>query len=141
MIEPTISAIGYEVVGVEYVPGRGRSLLRVYIDRESGVGVDDCAQVSRRVSGLLDVEDPIAGEYDLEVSSPGLARPLFEARDFRRFQGARVRIKLSVPLDGRRKFKGILMGCGEQGVVIEEGGSEHVLPLEQIDKARLVPEF
>ncbi|HKJ07925.1 MAG TPA: ribosome maturation factor RimP [Gammaproteobacteria bacterium] len=138
LIEPAVNTLGCELVGVEYVSGS--SLLRVYIDRPEGVTLDDCEAVSYQISGLLDVEDPIPGHYSLEVSSPGLDRPLFKAADFERFAGQQVRIRLGMPLDGRRKFKGVLHGLRGDDVVIEEDGQQFRLPLERIEHARLVPD-
>lgn len=141
LIEPAITALGYELVGVEYASqGRG-AVLRVYIDSANGISVEDCRRVSHQVSGVLDVEDPIAGRYDLEVSSPGLARPLFGAQDFTRFTGHPVKIRLQVPLNGRRNFTGTLAGMEDGRVVITEDGQEVSLPLADIDRAHLVPEI
>jgi ribosome maturation factor RimP len=137
LLEAPIEALGYELVELEFPP----HLLRIYIDREGGVTVDDCEKVSRQVSGVLDVEDPIPGHYTLEVSSPGLDRPLRKAADFVRFAGGQARIELSLPLEGRRRFAGALKGCEGEEVLIEVDGTLHRLPLEGIAKARLVPEF
>jgi len=140
-IEAAVRGLGYELVGVEYLPQGRHSLLRVYIDTPDGVTVDDCERVSHQVSGALDVEDPIHGHYVLEVSSPGLDRPLFTADDYRRFAGSRVKLRVSPPLEGRRNFSGILRGLhGESAVLVEEDG-EVEIPLERIEKARLVPEL
>ena len=134
--------MGYELVGIEYRAHGRNGVLSVYIDARSGVTLEDCERVSYQVSGLLDVEDPISGRYTLEVSSPGLDRPLFSKEHFVRFAGRRVRIQLHTPLEGRRKFTGILHGMrGEQEVVIEQDGTELCLPLEWIKLARLVPEL
>ena len=114
----------------------------MYIDSESGVTVDDCARVSYQVSGVLDVEDPIPGNYQLEISSPGLDRPLFRARDYERFAGQLVFVRLRQPLNGRRRFKGRLEGLHDQDVVLElEDGAHVQLPLVAIEQAHLVPEF
>lgn len=137
LIEPVVEAMGCELVGVEFHGG----VLRVYIDRSEGVTLDDCEAVSRHLSGLLDVEDPIPGQYTLEVSSPGLDRPLFGARDFERFAGSRVKLRTRAPVDGRRNFKGMLLGVRGQRVVIEQDGDEVSLPLELVEQARLVPEY
>jgi ribosome maturation factor RimP len=117
------------------------ALLRVYIDKETGVEVADCQQVSYQISGLLDVEDPIPGHYTLEVSSPGLDRPLFEAEHFRRFAGQQVRINLSVPLNARRKLQGFQQGMQNNDVVLFINGETLLVPLEHIKKARLIPKF
>jgi len=141
ILEPAVAAMGYELIGVEFHPHRGSALLRLYIDREGGVNVDDCQRVSHQVSGVLDVEDPIPGHYRLEVSSPGLDRPLFTARDFLRFAGHPIRLQLAMPLNGRRKFSGRLIGMRDDNVVLEHEGQELSIPLTAIEKARLIPEF
>ena len=137
LLEGPIEALGYELVELEFPP----RLLRVYIDREGGVTVDDCEAVSRQVSAVLDVEDPIPGAYTLEVSSPGLDRPLRKAADFARFAGEQAKIELELPIDGRRRFAGTLKGCEAGEVNIEVDGVLHKLPLGGIGKARLVPDF
>ena len=137
LLEPALEALGYELVELEFPP----HLLRIYIDREGGVTVDDCEIVSRQVSAVLDVEDPIPGAYTLEVSSPGLDRPLRKQADFIRFAGERAKVELALPKDGRRRFTGTLKGCEAGEVLIEVDGEDHRLPLADIDKARLVPEF
>jgi ribosome maturation factor RimP len=137
-----VETMGYELVGVEFHAGHAHALLRVYIDRENGVNLDDCQRVSHQVSGILDVEDPVAGRYTLEVSSPGLDRPLFEAKHFIRFAGSEARIQLRELLEGRRKLLGRLRGMDGDLVVLVDGeGREWRVPLERIEKARLVPEF
>ncbi len=140
-LEAVVQAMGYELVGVEFRPHSGNALLRIYIDKETGINVDDCEQVSRQVSGVLDVEDPIPGHYNLEVSSPGLDRPLFEAAHFARFVGHRARVWLELPMNGRKKWVGVLKGLREDQVVLESEGTELLIPLERIEKARLVPDF
>ncbi len=139
LIQPVTESLGYELVGVEYQSGGG--LLRIYIDGQDGIGVDDCQKVSYQVSGLLDVEDPIPGHYTLEVSSPGLDRPLFTAEHFERFAGHKVKLRLSIPVEGRRKFSGLLQGMQDGEVVIELDGEELRVPLDEVEMARLVPEL
>jgi len=140
-IEAAVRGLGYELVGVEYLPQGRRSLLRVYIDTPDGVTVDDCERVSHQVSGALDVDDPIRGQYVLEVSSPGLDRPLFTADHFRQFAGRRVRLRISPPLEGRRNFSGVLQGLRDKLVVLAEEEGEVEIPLQHIEQARLVPEL
>lgn len=140
LIGPAVEGLGYEFVGAEYMPSRQRALLRVYIDSDEGISLDDCARVSDQLSGVLDVEDPIQGAYSLEVSSPGLDRPLFFDRHFERFRGAPARVKMGVPVAGRRHFKGTLDGCRDGAVIILQDGEEHALPLQDISTARLIPE-
>ncbi|MDR9432780.1 MAG: ribosome maturation factor RimP [Spiribacter sp.] len=137
LLEPVVEGLGYELVGVEYQSGRQQGLLRLYIDRPEGVEVDDCARVSHQVSGVLDVEDPIAGEYLLEVSSPGTDRPVFKTTDYDRFVGEQVRLRLHGRLEGRRKFRGRLLGLRGDNVVIEEQGEEVAVPITEIDRAHV----
>lgn len=140
LIEPAVTALGFDLVGVEYSPGKS-GILRVYIDSEDGITADNCEAVSHQISGLLDVEDPIKGSYALEVSSPGLDRPLFQARDFNRFAGETVRLRLVAPLNGRRNFKGVLNGMKDNNVVVQLEDAELIVALEEIDQARLVPDY
>lgn len=140
LIKPAVEAIGFELVGIEFRSSARPALLRVYIDSEAGVTVDDCARVSHQVSGVLDVEDPIRGEYALEVSSPGLDRPLFTASDFERFVGHRVVVKMDIPVEGRRKFSGDLLGFEDGEVLLEADGSQWSLALAAVAQARLVPD-
>ncbi len=140
LIEPAVTALGFDLVGVEFIHGKS-GLLRIYIDHEDGISVDDCQSVSYQVSGVLDVEDPIRGRYSLEVSSPGLDRPLFRTRDFERFAGHEISLRLSVPVEGRRKFKGILLGMREGQVVLKMDDEELIVSLDEIDQARLVPDY
>jgi ribosome maturation factor RimP len=142
LIEPIVEGMGYELVGVEYHSGGpGTGILRVYIDHGTGVTIDDCERVSYQLSGMLDVEDPIMARYRLEVSSPGLDRPLFQRNDYERFSNRRVKVRLSTPLDGRRNFCGLLRGMRHDSVVVEDGDTEYLLPLEQIERANLVPQL
>ena len=153
LIEPAIVALGYELVGTEYLPQGKHSLLRIYIDTPDGITIEDCERVSHQVSGLLDVEDSIPGQYTLEVSSPGLDRLLFKREHFDRFAGQQVRVRLKLPLPGvgnsQRNFTGKLLGTRDDAVLMqvtvgEKSGEETrglVLPLEKIESARLVPTF
>ena len=141
ILKPVVEAMGCELVGVEFHPHGGNALLRVYIDKTTGISVTDCQQVSHQISGVLDVEDPISGHYTLEVSSPGLDRPLFEAAHFMRFAGHRVRVQLAAPLNGRKNWQGRLLGMHGADVVLAADGAELWVPLERIEKARLIPEF
>ena len=141
IVRRPVEAMGYELVGVELLrQGRGL-VLRVYIDSEDGITLDDCTAVSHQLSGVLDVDDPIHEHYDLEVSSPGLDRPLFGRADFERFRGRRARIGLSVPLEGRRRFKGILAGVEDEDLLLDDETGCRRIPLAQVVKARLDPEF
>ncbi len=139
LLEPTVEALGFDVWGLEYL-SRGRNvLLRLYIDAESGVNVDDCATVSRQVSSVLDVEDPISGEYTLEVSSPGLDRLLFNLEQYPAYVGEWIEIRLRVPFEGRRKFKGTLKGVEDEDIVVQVEDEEFLLPHSSIDRAQVKP--
>ncbi len=140
LLEPAVTALGFELVGVEFIRAK-QGVLRVYIDSEQGITVDDCKTVSHQVSGILDVEDPIRGQYALEVSSPGLDRPLYQLKDFERFAGHEVSVQLTAAVNGRRKFQGTLMGLRDDQVVVQLGEEELVVAPDEIDRARLVPDF
>ena len=137
LLEPVIEGLGYECVGVEFHPSRGEAVLRVFIDGPDGVNVDDCARVSHQVSGVLDVEDPIPGDYVLEVSSPGLDRPVFKTADYARFAGEAVRIRLRERIDGRRKITGRLGGLTDDGVIVDTDAGQTIVPLSSIDGAHI----
>ncbi|TWH77388.1 ribosome maturation factor RimP [Azomonas agilis] len=141
LLSPIVEALGYQCWGIEFFSQGRHSLLRVYIDHENGILIEDCEKVSRQLSGVLDVEDPISVEYTLEVSSPGMDRPLFTLEQFARHAGEQVRIKLRVPFEGRRNFQGLLRGIEEQDVVVVVEDHEYLLPIETIDKANIVPRF
>jgi ribosome maturation factor RimP len=157
LLEPVVEGLGYELVELEHRPAGRDSVLRLYIDRlpgtppagepgeddgivleQGGIGLDDCEKVSRQVSAVLDVEDPIDGQYALEVSSPGFDRPLRKAAHYARFAGRRAKLELAAPRDGRRRYTGTLRGMAEDGTVaIEVDGVDFKLPLAAIERARL----
>ncbi|HHW2757280.1 TPA: ribosome maturation factor RimP [Pseudomonas aeruginosa] len=141
LLAPVVEALGYECWGVEFISQGRHSVLRVYIDRPEGILIDDCEAVSRQVSGILDVEDPISGEYTLEVSSPGMDRPLFTPEQFAKHAGEQVKIRLRSPYEGRRNYQGILRGVEEQDVVVLVDDHEYLLPIDSIDKANIIPRF
>lgn len=141
MLKPSVEAMGCELWGIEYQAQGRHSVLRVFIDREAGISVQDCERVSRQVSSILDVEDPIAGEYTLEVSSPGADRPLFTLAQFAKFVGNKVSVRLRVPFEGRRNFTGLLRTVEEQDVVVVIDAEEFLLPVETIEKANIVPQY
>ena len=142
LLRQEVELLGYELAGVELVAqGKGGTLLRVYIDHEDGINLDDCVQVSHQLSGVLDVEDPIRERYRLEVSSPGMDRPLFELAHFVRFTGHKVRIRTRSMLEQRHRFSGMLKGVEDNVVLVEDDGTLYRIPIEEIEKARLVPEF
>ena len=141
LVEPAIGDLGYELLGVEYGDqGRG-ALLRIYIDHEQGITLDDCVAVSRQVSALLDVEDLISGHYDLEVSSPGLDRPLFNEEQLGRYIAHRVKIVMAVPQLGRKRFTGELKGVSDGMIEVEVDNEIYELPFAEMASARLVPEI
>ena len=141
LLAPVVTGLGFECWGIEFVSQGKHSVLRVYIDKEGGILVDDCAEVSRQVSSVLDVEDPISSEYTLEVSSPGMERPLFTLEQFASHAGEQVKIKLRSPFEGRRNFQGLLRGVEEQDVVVQVDDQEFLLPIDSIDKANIMPSF
>lgn len=141
LFTPAVEALGFELVGVEFVRAGKHSTLRVYIDQEQGIHVDDCADVSHQLSAILDVEDPISTEYYLEVSSPGADRRLFTAEHFGRFAGEQVAVKLTTPQEGRRNFSGLLKGLEDDMVVVEVDGQVYRLLLSNIEKANIIPNF
>ena len=140
MLQTTVEAMGFGLWGVEYLSQGRRSVLRVYIDRDAGVTVEDCERVSKQISALLDVEEPIGGSYTLEVSSPGLDRKLTKVEHFQRFEGETLKVSMRFPIEGRRRFRGKLMSSNAENIVVEVDGESHSLPLSMIDTARLVPE-
>ena len=137
MLRPTVQALDLQLWGVEYLTRGRSSLLRLYIDGPEGVTIDDCERVSRQVSAVLDVEDPLPGEYTLEVSSPGLDRPLFYFEQFGQFLGDVVNLRLRGPLNGRRKFKGVLEKA-DAGIITMIVDNEQIeIPYDQVEKANL----
>lgn len=138
LLEPTINALGLQLWGVEHLTRGRQSLLRIYIESEQGVGIEDCERVSRQVGALLDVEDPIAGEYALEVSSPGMDRRLFKIGQYAHYMGSEVSVKLRSPVAGRRNFKGKVAGVTDSHVVVDVDGQEHSFPFEEIERANIV---
>jgi len=140
LLEPAVEQLGYELADVE-LNLTGGSVLRLFIDKAEGIALEDCEAVSRQVSALLDVEDPIPGEYNLEVSSPGFNRRLVKAKHFERFAGSRVKVRLRQLVDGRRRFNAELMGLKQSNVVLREGQQLFEVPLTEIEMARLVPQY
>ena len=130
LIEPTVSAFGLELWGIEHIQQGKYSLLRIYIESEAGITIEDCEKVSRQVSAIFNVEDPISGEYTLEVSSPGLDRPLFTAKQFEQFIGSEANMRTRHPVEGRRKFKGLITGVNEDFVALNVDGLNFDLKLE-----------
>jgi ribosome maturation factor RimP len=141
LLTPAVAAAGCELLGIEYIAQGRHSLLRVYIDKPEGITVEDCERVSHQISGVLDVEDPIQGAYSLEVSSPGLDRPLFTPQHYLRFCGSLVQLRLNQPVNGRRKVKGRLLRVNDDEVVLDMEGEELTLSFASIDKGNLVVEW
>ena len=139
-LTPLVEGLGYELWELEYSPGRGNGFLRLYIDAEAGITLEDCERVSRAVSEVLDAEDPIPGQYTLEVSSPGLERPLRTAQQFARFVGETVFVETVQPQEGRRRFRGALTAVGEAAIEVEVDGRRWALPVAGIRKAHLAPD-
>jgi len=138
MLRPAVEETGKELLGVEYLSAGNHSVLRLFIDHENGIDVDDCAEVSRQVGAILDVEDPISSEYSLEVSSPGLDRPLFDKAHFEAVVNETIEVKISMPLNGRRKFKGKLIAVENDSLIVMVDNEEYELVISNIDKAHLV---
>lgn len=151
LLAPTVASMGLELLGTEYLPAPGGAVLRLYIDVPAGsqaadgsernVGIEDCEAVSREVSAQLDVEDPISGNYTLEVSSPGIDRPLFAPAQFARFQGQSAKVGLKLPQDGRRRLQGRIDKVEGDRIVFDVDGQPFEVAFENIDKAKLVPDW
>jgi ribosome maturation factor RimP len=167
LIRPIVEGLGYEFWGMEHLAQGKHSLLRIYIEsrlqsqeninadveisengevedasvKESGIALDDCERVSRQVGAILDVEDPISGDYTLEVSSPGMDRLLYNLSQYERFKGHHVAIKLRMAYEGRRKYTGIISGIEGRDVVIQVDQEEFLFPIEAIEKANIIPQF
>ncbi|OAH97699.1 ribosome maturation factor RimP [Methylomonas methanica] len=141
LIEPIVEGLGYECVGIEYNPHPTHGMLRIYIDSENGILLEDCTKVSHQLSGALDVEDPIQGEYQLEVSSPGADRPFFKLSQFQRFLGSTVLVSLFKPIDKRRKITGQIMAVEGETVLLQDGEQLLSIPFQAMSKARLVPDY
>jgi len=139
MLTPAVAAVGFELWGLEFFQQGRHSVLRLFIEGPNGVGVDDCATVSHQVSGVLDVEDPIAGEFTLEVSSPGWDRPLFTLSQYGRYVGEEVAVRLASPLNGRRKYKGVVLQITDVAVELQVDGEVVLIPFAAIDKGNVVP--
>ena len=140
LLEPTVERLGYELADLEVRLGGKGGMVRVFIDKPDGIDLDDCEKVSQAVSAILDVEDPVPGNYNLEVSSPGLDRKLTKVEHFQRFERETVQVKMRFPIEGRRRFRGTLVSSDDENIVVEVDGESHSLPLKTIDTARLVPE-
>lgn len=140
LLEPGADVLGFEVLAVEMTGGPGQAVVRVYIDGPEGVTVDDCARASNQFSAILDVEDPIPGQYTLEVSSPGLDRPLTKVRHFQAVIGQQIRVKTDMAVEGRKRFRGRLNDADAERLEMTVDGETYRIPLSRVAKARLVPE-
>ena len=141
LVEPLLSGLGYELVDLECSGSRGSSLVRIFIDRAAGVGIEDCELISREVSALLDVHDPVPTAYRLEVSTPGFDRVLRTPAHFARFQGAQLEVELAAPRDGRRRYTGRLLQSDASGLELAVDGAQVALAYPEVFRARLVPEW
>ena len=141
LTEPLLGQLGYELVDLEYAPGRAHALLRIFIDRPEGVGLDDCERVSHEISALFDVEDPVSTGYTLEVSSPGLDRVLRTPEHFQRFVGERIRLELRIARDGRRRYTGRLEALNAEGIELNVDGAMVSVSFAEIGRARLAPQW
>lgn len=141
LIAPVAASLGCELWGLEYLTQGRYTTLRIYIDREGGVSLEDCEKVSRQVSSVMDVEDPIDTEYTLEVSSPGMDRPLYTLAQYARYIGENINVRLRLARDGRRKFKGTILAIEGEEVRMAVEDKEYVLSLDAIDKANIIPRF
>ena len=150
LLAPTVQSLGLELLGAEYLPSPGGAVLRLYIDIPAGgapdgearmVGIEDCEAVSREVSAQMDVADPISGNYTLEVSSPGVDRPLFTPAQFERFVGEDAKVALKLPQDGRRRLQGRIVAVEGGNIGFEVDGQPFTVAFDNIDKARLVPDW
>jgi ribosome maturation factor RimP len=141
LIEPTVEGLGYECVGIEFNPHPQHGLLRVYIDADNGILLEDCTKVSHQLSGLLDVEDPISGNYQLEVSSPGADRPFFKLSQFEQYIGSVITVNVFKPINKQRKITGFIDSVEDNRVLIQQADQLLEIPLQAMSKARLVPEY
>ncbi|CAG9000720.1 MAG: Ribosome maturation factor RimP [Candidatus Celerinatantimonas neptuna] len=141
MLEPAVDALGYELLGIEFISAGKHSVLRLYIDHEQGITVDDCAKVSYQVSAILDVEDPISTEYNLEVSSPGMERPLFKSAHYQRVIDENIFVQLRIPVMNRRKWKGQLVAVEGDMITLDVDGEQQRIALSNVQKAHVIPQF
>lgn len=143
MLQPAVEGVGYELVGVEHLPMGKSTVLRIYIDSPDGITVNDCSRVSHQVSGVLDVEEPIKGQFTLEVSSPGIDRPLFNIEQFAQFVGSKVKLKLYHAIEGRRKITGVIDSVEGEDIIVKEVDTDDCIQLQMddIDKANIISDI
>lgn len=141
MLKAPVEALGHELWGLEYIQAGKHSILRLYIDNEKGIFIEDCAETSRQVSAVMDVEDPISTEYTLEVSSPGVDRPLFTAEQYQLYVGETVKVQVTMPVAGSRNLKGTVIGVEGQMLTLSVDGNELIVALDNIRKGNLIAKF
>jgi len=143
MLKPAVEGVGYELVGIEHLPMGKSTVLRIYIDSPDGITVNDCSRVSHQVSGVLDVEEPIKGQFTLEVSSPGIDRPLFSLEQFAQFIGSKVKLKLYHAIEGRRKITGVIDSVEGEDIIVKEVDTDDCvqLQMDDIDKANIISDI
>ncbi|GIU16793.1 ribosome maturation factor RimP [Shewanella schlegeliana] len=141
MLKAPVEALGHQLWGLEYIQAGKHSILRLYIDNEKGIFIEDCAETSRQVSAVMDVEDPISTEYTLEVSSPGVDRPLFTAEQYKAYIGETVKVQLTMPVAGSRNLKGTVTGVDGQMLNLSVDGNELIVALDNIRKGNLIAKF
>ena len=141
MLKAPVEALGHKLWGLEYIQAGKHSILRLYIDNEKGIFIEDCAETSRQVSAVMDVEDPISTEYTLEVSSPGVDRPLFTAEQYQLYVGETVKVQLTMPVAGSRNLKGTVIGVEGQMLTLSVDGNELIIALDNIRKGNLIAKF
>ncbi|MBY5921870.1 ribosome maturation factor RimP [Ferrimonas balearica] len=141
MLREPVEALGYELWGIQYVRAGNHSTLRLFIEHQNGITVDDCAAVSRQVGAVLDVEDPITTEYNLEVSSPGLDRPLFTAEHYQRYMGSEAVVVLNMPMEGKRKWQGEIVAVEGDMVTLRHNENDQVVALPNVQKAHVIHKF
>lgn len=143
LLKPAVEGVGYELVGIEHLPMGKHTVLRIYIDSPDGITVNDCSRVSHQVSGVLEVEEPIKGQFTLEVSSPGIDRMLFNFEQFEQFVGSNVKVKLHHAIEGKRKITGVIESAQNNEIVIKESdtNTSFQLEMDDIDKANIIPDL
>ncbi len=143
LLRPAVEGLGYELVGIEHLPMGKHTVLRIYIDSSNGITVSDCSQVSHQVSGVLEVEEPIKGQFTLEVSSPGIDRPLFNFEQFKQFVGSKVKIKLYHAIEGKRKITGLIESIEGEDINVKDADSDTVfqLHIDDIDTANIISDI
>jgi len=143
LLRPAVEGLGYELVGIEHLPMGKHTVLRIYIDSANGITVKDCSDVSHQVSGVLEVEEPIKGQFTLEVSSPGIDRPLFNFEQFKKFVGSKVKLKLYHAIEGKRKITGVIESIEGDDINVKDVESEQIfqLQIDDIDKANIISDI